>query len=202
MTILSAIHAMPTSALLALLVGETAAHQLAGRPLAEVFSLYAEPPLLKETCMAPEAERILEASKELLARALQESMQSRSLLDTPDAVRDYLKLRLADRDHEVFYGLFLDAQNRLIADVELFRGTLSQTSVYPREIVKAALGYNAAGVIFAHNHPSGVAEPSQADVHLTRTLKQALALVDVRTVDHFIVAGAVQTLSMAERGFL
>ena len=93
-------------------------------------------------------------------------MQSRSLLDTPDAVRDYLKLRLADRDHEVFYGLFLDAQNRLIADVELFRGTLSQTSVYPREIVKAALGYNAAGVIFAHNHPSGVSEPSHSDTHL------------------------------------
>ena len=198
MTLRSAIHAMPTSALLALLVGETAAHQLAGRPLADVFSLYAKPPLLKETSTAPEAERILEASKELLARALQESMQSRSLLDTPDAVRDYLKLRLADRDHEVFYGLFLDAQNRLIADVELFRGTLSQTSVYPREIVKAALGYNAAGVIFAHNHPSGVSEPSHSDTHLTDMLKKTLALEEVRTIDHFIVGGDHSPLSMAE----
>jgi len=198
MTLRRAIHAMPTSALLALLVGGTAAHQLAGRPLADVFSLYAEPPLLKETSTAPEAERILEASKELLARALQESMQSRSLLDTPDAVRDYLKLRLADRDHEVFYGLFLDAQNRLIADVELFRGTLSQTSVYPREIVKAALGYNAAGVIFAHNHPSGVSEPSHSDTHLTDMLKKTLALEEVRTIDHFIVGGDHSPLSMAE----
>ena len=195
-------HGLPTAALLALLVGEQAAHQLAGRTLLELFSLYPEPPFLKEPTVAPETERILKASKELLARALQESMQSRSLLDTPTAVRDYLRLRLADRDHEVFHGLFLDSQNRLIADIELFRGTLTQTSVYPREVVKAALGYNAAGVIFAHNHPSGASEPSYSDAHLTEILKKALALMDVRTIDHFIVGGDHSPLSMAERGLL
>lgn len=195
-------HGLPTAALLALLVGEQAAHQLAGRPLAQLFALYPEPPFLKEPTVAPETERILKASKELLARALRESMKSRSLLDTPAAVRDYLRLRLADRDHEVFHGLFLDSQNRLIADVELFRGTLTQTSVYPREVVKAALGYNAAGVIFAHNHPSGASEPSFSDTHLTEILKKALALMDVRTIDHFIVGGDHSPLSMAERGMV
>lgn len=195
-------HGLPTAALLALLVGEQAAHQLAGRPLPQLFSLYPEPPFLKEPTVDLETELILKASKELLARALRESMKSRSLLDTPTAVRDYLRLRLAYRDHEVFHGLFLDSQNRLIADVELFRGTLTQTSVYPREVVKAALGYNAAGVIFAHNHPSGASEPSFSDTHLTEILKKALALMDVRTIDHFIVGGDHSPLSMAERGLL
>ena len=104
--------------------------------------------------------------------------------------------------HEVFYALWLDAQNRLIAGEELFRGSLTQTSVYPREVVKRALWHNAAAVVLAHNHPSGVAEPSSADEHLTRELRQALALVDVRVLDHFIVAGAKQPLSFAERGLL
>ena len=122
-------------------------------------------------------------------------------LSAPTAVRDYLRLRLADREHELFVVLFLDAQNRLIACEELFRGTLTQTSVYPREVVKAALQRNAATVIFAHNHPSGVAEPSRADELLTTALKQALALVDIRTLDHMIVAGS-QVLSFAERGLL
>ena len=119
----------------------------------------------------------------------------------PTAVRDYLRLRLADREHELFVVLLLDTQNRLIACEELFRGTLTQTSVYPREVVKAALRYNAGAVIFAHNHPSGVAEPSRADELLTSALKQALALVDVKTIDHFVVAGAV-AVSFAERGLL
>mgnify|MGYP002128668146 CR=1 FL=1 len=101
-----------------------------------------------------------------------------------------------------FYALWLDAQNRLIAGEELFRGSLTQTSVYPREVVKRALWHNAAAVVLAHNHPSGVAEPSSADEHLTRALRQALALVDVRVLDHFIVAGAKQPLSFAERGLL
>jgi DNA repair protein RadC len=108
---------------------------------------------------------------------------------------------LSSRPVEVFVGLFLDSQHRLLVASELFQGTLAQTSVYPREVVKAALAYNAAAVIFAHNHPSGVAEPSRADEMLTQSLKQALALVDVRTLDHFVVAGA-EVISFAERGLL
>ena len=122
-------------------------------------------------------------------------------LTSPGAVRDYLRLLLAPLEHEVFIGLFLDAQNRVIATEELFKGTLTQTSVYPREIIKAALRHNAAALIFAHNHPSGVAEPSRADECLTANLKRTLALVDVKVLDHFIVAGA-QVLSFAERGLL
>jgi len=114
----------------------------------------------------------------------------------------FLRLHLAGLDHEVFFALWLDAQNRLIAAEELFRGTLTQTSVYPREVVKRALAHNAAAVVLAHNHPSGVAEPSAADGLLTRELKQALALVDVRVLDHFIVTGQAQPLSFAERGLL
>jgi DNA repair protein RadC len=116
-------------------------------------------------------------------------------------VRDYLRLMFSGKEHEVFVMLFLDAQNRVIDAEELFRGTLTQTSVYPREIVKSALRQNAAAVMFAHNHPSGVAEPSHADELLTQALKQALALVDVKVLDHFIVAGA-SILSFAERGLL
>jgi DNA repair protein RadC len=112
-----------------------------------------------------------------------------------------LRLALGGRQHEVFVCLWLDAQHRVISFQESFRGTLTQTSVYPREIVKAALAANAAAVIFAHNHPSGVAQPSQADELLTRNLKEALGLVDVKVLDHFIVAGS-QALSFAERGLL
>jgi DNA repair protein RadC len=123
------------------------------------------------------------------------------VLTSPVAVRDYLRLRLADLEHEVFVTLWLNSQRRLIAADELFRGTLSQTSVYPREVVKAALRHNAAAVIFAHNHPSGIAEPSRADELLTQSLKSALALVDVRVLDHFVVGGS-STISFAERGIL
>jgi len=125
----------------------------------------------------------------------------RASLNSPSLVRDYLKLTLTDKTHEVFVCVFLDAQNRVIAVDELFRGTLTQTSVYPREVVKAALHHNCAAVILAHNHPSGVAEPSHADQLLTANLKQTLALVDVKVLDHFIIA-ADQSLSMAERGLL
>ena len=128
-------------------------------------------------------------------------MRSGPVLTAPHTVRDYLRVQLHDRGHEVFVCVFLDAQHRVIACDELFRGTLAQTSVYPREVVKAALAHNAAAVIFAHNHPSGVAEPSRADELLTQSLKQALALVDVRVLDHFIVAGGA-TVSFAERGLL
>lgn len=123
------------------------------------------------------------------------------LLTSPQAVRDYLRLRIADLEHEVFVVLFLDAQHRLIACEEMFRGTLAQTSVYPREVVKATLRHNAAAVVLAHNHPSGVAEPSRADELLTAALKQALALVDCKTLDHFVVGGD-KTISFAERGLL
>ncbi|MCW5766510.1 MAG: DNA repair protein RadC [Phycisphaeraceae bacterium] len=122
-------------------------------------------------------------------------------LANPAAVRSYLKLRLAGREHEVFVCVFLDAQNRVIAFEELFRGTLTQTSVYPREVVKEALAKNAAGLILCHNHPSGVAEPSFQDQALTRSLSEALALVDVKVLDHFVVAGA-SAVSFAERGLL
>jgi DNA repair protein RadC len=138
---------------------------------------------------------------ELSRRALKEQVQREQLLDSPPKVRDYLRLRIGRLPHEVFAALFLDAQNRLIDDEELFRGTLTQTSVYPREVVKRALARNAAAVIFAHNHPSGLAEPSRADELLTRTLRDALALVDVRVLDHVIVAGA-SSVSFAERGLL
>jgi DNA repair protein RadC len=116
-------------------------------------------------------------------------------------VRDYLRLTLAAREHEVFLALLLDSQHRVLKTIELFRGTLTQTSVYPREVVKTALHFNAAAVIFAHNHPSGVAQPSQADELLTRQLREALALVEIKVLDHFIVAGN-QCLSFAERGLL
>jgi DNA repair protein RadC len=123
-------------------------------------------------------------------------------LGSPGQVRAFLALQLAELEYEAFIVVFVDAQNRMIECRELFRGTLTQTSVYPREIVKAALGANAAAVMFAHNHPSGVSEPSVADELLTRNLKQALALVDVRVLDHFIVAGSAMPMSFSERGLL
>ena len=143
----------------------------------------------------------LQAALELARRALKEDISSRDALSSPRAVRDYLRLTLAGREQEVFVVLLLDAQHRVIACEELFHGTLTQTSVYPREVVKCSLRHNAAAVIFAHNHPSGVAEPSHADEILTRSLKSALALVDIQVLDHFIVAGS-RTMSFAERGLL
>jgi DNA repair protein RadC len=141
------------------------------------------------------------AAMELVRRCLKEELHAGSALTSPGAVRDYLRLAIAAREHEVFVCLWLDAQHRVLSIEELFRGTLTQTSVYPREIVKSALRANAAAVIFAHNHPSGVAQPSQADELLTRNLKEALALVEVKVLDHFIVAGN-QAISFAERGLL
>lgn len=144
----------------------------------------------------------LQAVLAMARRALGESLSQRTRLSSPETVRDYLRLALAQRPQEVFLALWLDAQNRLLLAEELSQGTLTQTSVYPREVVKAALAHNAAGVIFAHNHPSGVAEPSGADHQLTRALKDALALVEVKLLDHFIVAGTAPPLSFAERGWL
>jgi len=138
---------------------------------------------------------------ELARRAVAEQLTAREVFGSPDAVKNYLQLQLARRPHEVFAALFLDAQNKLIAMEELFRGTLTQTSVYPREVVLKALQHHAAAVVLAHNHPSGTVQPSRADEALTQTLKAALALVDVRVLDHVIVAPG-QALSMAERGLL
>jgi DNA repair protein RadC len=143
----------------------------------------------------------LQAIFEMSRRALQEQMRERDTLTSPQAVRDYLKLKLGSLQREVFLVLFLDAQNRVVATEELFAGTLTQTLVYPREVVKRALHHSAAAVIFAHNHPSGVAEPSGADELLTKALKGALALIDVRVLDHFVVAGNA-SVSFAERGRL
>lgn len=143
----------------------------------------------------------LQAVLELARRALTEELRDGVLLDSPRAVKQYLQLLLARKAHESFAVLFLDVQNRLIAAEELFRGTLTHASVYPREVVKAALGHNAAAILLAHNHPSGAPQPSAADHALTSSLKQALALVDVRILDHFIVAGH-QVHSFAEHGQL
>lgn len=143
----------------------------------------------------------LQAVMEMARRALKEQVMQTNALTSPQAVRDYLRLQLMGREYEVFVAVFLDTQNRALAVEELFRGSLKETSVYPREVVKRALAHNAGGVIFAHNHPSGVAEPSHADEAITRTLKQALALIDVRVLDHFIVATG-EGVSFAERGIL
>ena len=143
----------------------------------------------------------LVAVLELARRALAEQLKERTALNSAQAVKHYVQLHLGARPHEVFAVLFLDSQHRLIALEELFRGTLSQTSVYPREVVMRALHHHASGVILAHNHPSGGVQPSRADESLTQTLKAALALVDVRVVDHVIVAPGA-ALSMAEKGLV
>ncbi|WP_076593667.1 RadC family protein [Herminiimonas arsenitoxidans] len=143
----------------------------------------------------------LQAVLELAKRSLSEELQNGVALSSPQAVRQYLQLLLGGRAYESFAVLFLDVKNRLITCEELFRGTLTHTSVYPREVVKAALAHNAASIILAHNHPSGTPEPSPADETLTLALKQALALVDVRVLDHFVVAGK-HVHSFAEHGQL
>lgn len=142
----------------------------------------------------------LQAAIELARRAVAEQFE-REALCSPGAVRHYLRNQFALQAHESFVVLFLDVKNRLINSTEMFRGTLTHTSVYPREVVKAALRCNAAAVILAHNHPSGVADPSEADLRLTGALAQALALVDIRILDHFVVAGS-QVHSFAENGQL
>lgn len=143
----------------------------------------------------------LQAIFEMSRRALNEQLQQSDVLTSPQQVRNFLVLKLGSYTKEVFLVLFLDTQNRMLAMEEMFVGTLTQTSVYPREVLKRALHHNAASVIFAYNHPSGVTKPSQADELLTKELKQALALVDVRVLDHFIVAGNT-TLSFAEKGLI
>ena len=145
--------------------------------------------------------RRLSVARELLLRDLREQMHRGPVMTSPQILRDWLRLYCAGLEHEVFLVLYLDANHRLIEPQELFRGTLTQTSVYPRELVKGALARNAAALAVAHNHPSGQAEPSRADEFLTQTLKSTLSLVDVRIIDHFVVAGD-QVVSFAERGLL
>ncbi len=151
--------------------------------------------------LGPAKRAELAAVVELARRSLRQRLAERPAFDSPGAVRDYLQLQLAAQQREVFAVLFLDAQHRLLSFDEMFRGTLAQTSVYPREVVRRAMALNAAAVILAHNHPSGVAEPSRADEFLTQSLKSALALVDVRVLDHFVI-GQGQVVSFAERGLL
>ncbi|HAF01836.1 MAG TPA: hypothetical protein DCO68_03470 [Methylophilaceae bacterium] len=143
----------------------------------------------------------LQAIFEMSRRALEEEIRSKDVLSSPRQVRDYLSLKLGNMTREVFMVVFVDAQNRVLASEILFEGTLTQTSVYPREVAKRALYHNAASVIFAHNHPSGIAQPSRADEQLTLALKEALALLDMRVLDHFIVAGNA-TFSFSEQGLI
>ena len=134
-------------------------------------------------------------------KVLRSRLQERDVFSTPDTVKDFLRLQAQGLAHEVFSVMYLDAQNRLLQYEQLFRGTLTQTSVYPREVIKQALAWNAASVVLHHNHPSGVCEPSRADEALTQTLRAALALVDIRVLDH-VVTSDFGALSMAERGLL
>ncbi len=151
--------------------------------------------------MGPAKFAQLQAVMEIARRALIEEFRNGSIMDSPQSVRNYLRLSLGGKSYEVFVGIFLDTRHRTIATEELFRGTLTQASVYPREVVKRSLFHNAAAMIFAHNHPSGVAEPSQADETLTQSLKHALALIDVRVLDHFVIGGN-EIVSFAERGLI
>ncbi|MBT0569186.1 DNA repair protein RadC [Curvibacter sp. CHRR-16] len=151
--------------------------------------------------LGPAKRSELMAVLELARRAIAQRLQEGALLNDPSSVRQYVQMHIANLQHEVFAVLFLDAQHRLLAMEELFRGTLTQTSVYPREVVIRALHHHAAAVILAHNHPSGSVQPSRADEALTHTLKAALALVDVRVLDHIIVAPGASA-SLAEQGLL
>jgi DNA repair protein RadC len=151
--------------------------------------------------LGPAKRAELLAVMEMARRSMNGQLQTTAVLSSPQLVKDYLQMRLGSLPHEVFAVLFLDAQQRLIVCEELFRGTLTQTSVYPREVVKRSLELNAANVILAHNHPSGLLEPSRADELLTQTLKSSLQLVDVRVLDHFVV-GRYGAISFAERGLI
>ncbi len=151
--------------------------------------------------LGPAKQAELMAVMEMARRALAQRLRDEPVFDSPAAVKDYLALKLGGHEREVFAVLFVDAQHRLLSLEEMFHGSLSQTSVYPREVVKRALALNAAAVVLAHNHPSGLAEPSRADEFLTQTLRSALALVDVRVLDH-VVVGRGQVVSMAERGLV
>jgi len=183
---------MSDEALLSALIGKHSAKALAEQPLVDWFKVTAQPPGDQLKLMV---------ARELVTRYLEAELKTRPALGSPKDVESYLVALFADQEHETFQVLFLSNQNRLVASEAMFRGTLSQTALYPREVVKRALFHNAGAVICAHNHPSGVAEPSTADQLLTKALKNALALVDVRTLDHFVVTHRT-CVSFAERGWL
>lgn len=191
--------------LLAILLGSSVANSL-NHPLAELFGLRRNylatlPGVAEEMLTYAVSDRLL-AARELLRRALEETLsEPADSLASPDAVKSYLRLFLAGQEYESFVAIWLDAQNRLISGLEMFRGTTTQTSVYPREVVRTGLKLNASAVIFAHNHPSGSVEPSRADEMLTNQLRQALALVDIKVLDHFIVTDT-SIMSFAERGLI
>lgn len=178
--------------LLGLLIGVRESRKLYRGSLQPLFSAAPEAGKSRQKCAV---------ARELVRRWLNEELKRECLLSQPASVREYLRVIFAHQEHESFLVMYLDTKNRLIHSEVLFRGTLAETAVHPREVVKGALQHNAAAVIFAHNHPSGVAEPSRADTKLTQTLQAALALLDIKVLDHFIIAGA-EALSFAERGLL
>ena len=180
---------MPTRDLLALITKRQIDDEFLDRPLLEI---------LKKPVGDHYPTQLL-AAGEIMQRAFCEEMRFQDVITDPEAMQSYLRLYLAAKEHECFVALFLNLRYSLIEAVELFRGTLSQTSVYPREVVKAALQCNASAVVFAHNHPSGSCTPSQADRSLTQVLKEALSVIDVRVLDHLIVSGTT-TRSMASMG--
>jgi DNA repair protein RadC len=151
--------------------------------------------------LGPAKRAEIAAVLEIARRVLAQRLAEQPMFEQPQAVKDYLQLQLAALDHETFGAMFLDTQHRLLAFETLFRGTLTHTAVHPREVVKRALALNAGAVVLAHNHPSGVAEPSRADELITQSLRQALLLVDVKVIDH-VVVGRGGTVSFAERGLL
>ncbi len=195
---------MSNLSLLQVLCGPDIAHSLAHRPLNEVFGFSMAPPIdvfaSEERLPYPAVPQVL-AAKELLTRAMQTRLEGGIRIDQSDTLNAYLCSKIGHLGYEVFWCLFLNSQNELISAHELFRGTLTQTSVYPREVVVMAMRANASAVIFCHNHPSGQTIPSRADELLTQTLKQTLALVDVRVLDHIIVSGT-SALSMAQHGLV
>ena len=182
----------PTLHLLSLLLGKRTANRVYRGSLADLF--------LDDT-LPDDVKARLRASRELVQRSLLEDMRRQPVLQNPRAVRDYLAVHYAGQEREIFGVMFLDNRHRLIAVEEMFLGTVDGASVHPREVVKRALKVNAAAVILAHNHPSGVAEPSQADELITVRIRDALALVDIRVLDHLIVGGTTVT-SLAERGLI
>lgn len=185
------IRSMSSCELLSELIGKDTVKRIYKKSLMKLFQAGIPAPELRPVFIA----------RELWERMYLEALQGREIFDSPSAVKDYLAMVYATKPYEVFLVLFLDAQNRLIAAEEMFRGTLTQTSVYPREILMRALDHRAASVVLSHNHPSGSTQPSRSDEALTQTLKAALTLVDVRVLDHVIFAGG-EVLSLAERGLI
>ena len=198
------IERMTDADLLTALCGDTGQH-LVNKPLSELFGFgksHEETPCVREDRMPYVVHPKIAIAKELYMRAMIDEMKTSGVeLSNTGLVKSFLCGKIGALGHEEFWCLFIDARHRLISAQDMFRGTLTQTSVYPREVVKLALAMNASAVIFAHNHPSGETTPSGADEHLTTMLQKALELVDVRVLDHIIVAGN-NSLSMAERGLI